>query len=253
MPDRAIACGADGDDRKILVRRLQLLQARDVGRLAFQPFEQTRQPGADAVDVIGRDLHRGSLASSKNLEAPPMTIEALRTPEERFAHLPDFAYPPQYVDDLPGYEGLRAAYVDTGPRNAQHAMPVPARRAFVELPVPTHDPGVRRARLPRRRARLLWLRPLRQAGERRGLQFSLSSQFRAAAGRAAEPRAHHARRAGLGRAHRIDVADRRRVPSAARTTDRDEHRARGGHCADCRDSSRGARTAPRIPISQSAS
>jgi haloalkane dehalogenase len=49
-----------------------------------------------------------------------MTLEALRTPEERFAHLPDFAYPPQYVDDLPGYEGLRAAYVDTGPRNAQH-------------------------------------------------------------------------------------------------------------------------------------
>jgi len=49
-----------------------------------------------------------------------MTIEALRTPEERFAHLPDFAYPPQYVDDLPGYEGLRAAYIDTGPRNAQH-------------------------------------------------------------------------------------------------------------------------------------
>lgn len=49
-----------------------------------------------------------------------MTIEALRTPDERFAKLPDFAYPPQYVDDLLGYEGLRAAYVDTGPRNAQH-------------------------------------------------------------------------------------------------------------------------------------
>jgi haloalkane dehalogenase len=48
-----------------------------------------------------------------------MTIEALRTPEQRFANLPDFAYPPQYVDDLPGYEGLRAAYIDTGPRNAQ--------------------------------------------------------------------------------------------------------------------------------------
>jgi pimeloyl-ACP methyl ester carboxylesterase len=51
-----------------------------------------------------------------------MTIEALRTPEERFARLPDFAYPPQYVDDLPGYEGLRAAYVDTGTRNAEHTI-----------------------------------------------------------------------------------------------------------------------------------
>ena len=49
-----------------------------------------------------------------------MTIAALRTPAERFAHLPDFAYLPQYVDDLPGYEGLRAAYIDAGPRNAQH-------------------------------------------------------------------------------------------------------------------------------------
>lgn len=47
-------------------------------------------------------------------------VEALRTPGERFAKLPDFPYPPQYVDDLPGYEGLRAAYIDTGPRNAQH-------------------------------------------------------------------------------------------------------------------------------------
>jgi haloalkane dehalogenase len=47
-------------------------------------------------------------------------VEALRTPEERFASLPDFPYPPHYVDDLPGYEGLRAAYIDTGPSNAQH-------------------------------------------------------------------------------------------------------------------------------------
>jgi hypothetical protein len=47
-----------------------------------------------------------------------MTIDALRTPEERFVDLPDFSYPPQYLDDLPGYEGLRAAYVDTGPRGA---------------------------------------------------------------------------------------------------------------------------------------
>ena len=51
-----------------------------------------------------------------------MTLEALRTPEERFANLPDFAYPPQYVDDLPGYEGLRAAYIDAGPRNAQQVF-----------------------------------------------------------------------------------------------------------------------------------
>lgn len=48
-----------------------------------------------------------------------MTIAAVRTPEERFSNLPDFDYPVYYVDDLPGYEGLRAAYVDTGPQDAE--------------------------------------------------------------------------------------------------------------------------------------
>lgn len=47
-----------------------------------------------------------------------MTIEALRTPEERFANLPDFDFPVGYVDDLPNYEGLRIAYVDAGPKDA---------------------------------------------------------------------------------------------------------------------------------------
>jgi haloalkane dehalogenase len=45
-------------------------------------------------------------------------IEALRTPDERFADLPGFSYAPSYVEDLPGYEGLRAHYVDAGPADA---------------------------------------------------------------------------------------------------------------------------------------
>jgi haloalkane dehalogenase len=47
-----------------------------------------------------------------------MTIEALRTPDDRFANLPDFDFPVGYVDDLCGYEGLRIAYVDAGPKDA---------------------------------------------------------------------------------------------------------------------------------------
>jgi hypothetical protein len=35
------------------------------------------------------------------------TIEALRTPDERFANLPGWNYTPRYTDTLPGYEGLR--------------------------------------------------------------------------------------------------------------------------------------------------
>ncbi|MEO1044366.1 MAG: haloalkane dehalogenase [Pseudomonadota bacterium] len=51
-----------------------------------------------------------------------MTIKALRTPEERFANLPDFDYPVGYVDDLAGYEGLRIAYVHAGPEDAEHTF-----------------------------------------------------------------------------------------------------------------------------------
>lgn len=46
--------------------------------------------------------------------------DVLRTPEERFVDLPDFAYHPVYVDDLKGFEGLRMSYVDEGPQEARH-------------------------------------------------------------------------------------------------------------------------------------
>ena len=44
-----------------------------------------------------------------------MAIPALRTPDDRFHGLPDFPYESRYVDDLPGYEGLRMAFLDEGP------------------------------------------------------------------------------------------------------------------------------------------
>jgi pimeloyl-ACP methyl ester carboxylesterase len=42
-------------------------------------------------------------------------MQILRTPDERFAAVPGFDRPVRHVDDLPGYEGLRTAVVDTGP------------------------------------------------------------------------------------------------------------------------------------------
>lgn len=51
-----------------------------------------------------------------------MTIAALRTSENRFENLPDFDYPVHYADDLPGYEGLRAAWVDAGPHDADRVF-----------------------------------------------------------------------------------------------------------------------------------
>ena len=43
-------------------------------------------------------------------------LDALRTPDERFSDLPDFPWTPRYIDDLPGYEGLRCAVIDEGPK-----------------------------------------------------------------------------------------------------------------------------------------
>ena len=46
-------------------------------------------------------------------------MDALRTPDERFAGLPGFAFAPRYVEALPG---LRMHYVDEGPRVAAHTF-----------------------------------------------------------------------------------------------------------------------------------
>jgi pimeloyl-ACP methyl ester carboxylesterase len=49
-------------------------------------------------------------------------MEVLRTPDSRFTDLPDFPYPPRYIDDLPGSPGLRLAYVDDGPADADRVF-----------------------------------------------------------------------------------------------------------------------------------
>ncbi|MEL6258856.1 MAG: hypothetical protein AAFQ67_07355 [Pseudomonadota bacterium] len=51
-----------------------------------------------------------------------MTIDALRTPDDRFEALPGWSYKPNYLDDLPGYEGLRVHYVDEGPEDADRVF-----------------------------------------------------------------------------------------------------------------------------------
>ena len=51
-----------------------------------------------------------------------MTLEAVRTPDERFSGLPDYDYQPNYVDDLPGYEGLRVHYLDEGLKSADQVF-----------------------------------------------------------------------------------------------------------------------------------
>lgn len=63
-----------------------------------------------------------SLRDAPEPESPAMpnasSIPNLRTPEERFGLLPGLPWTPRYVDDLPGYEGLRMARIDEGPEDA---------------------------------------------------------------------------------------------------------------------------------------
>jgi pimeloyl-ACP methyl ester carboxylesterase len=49
-------------------------------------------------------------------------MNALRTPDERFAPLPAFPWRPHHLDDLRGYEGLRMHYLDEGPRDAREVF-----------------------------------------------------------------------------------------------------------------------------------
>ena len=49
-------------------------------------------------------------------------MDCLRTPDERFAHLPDYPFAAHYLDDLPGIEGARVHcvhYLDEGPADAE--------------------------------------------------------------------------------------------------------------------------------------
>ncbi len=43
----------------------------------------------------------------------------LRTPDDRFAALPDFDFDPRYTSSLSGFEGLRVHWVDDGPEDAE--------------------------------------------------------------------------------------------------------------------------------------
>lgn len=51
-----------------------------------------------------------------------MTLEAKRTPDERFENLPGYEFTPNYTDTLPGYEGLRVHYIDEGPKHAEQVF-----------------------------------------------------------------------------------------------------------------------------------
>jgi len=49
-------------------------------------------------------------------------MDILRTPEERFANLPGFAFAARHLEDLRGYGGIRIHYLDQGPRDSKQVF-----------------------------------------------------------------------------------------------------------------------------------
>ncbi|MEM1082131.1 MAG: alpha/beta fold hydrolase, partial [Pseudomonadota bacterium] len=71
-------------------------------------------------------------------------IQSIRTPDARFADLPDYPFTPHYIDDLPGFVGLRGHYIDAGPTDAEdvflclHGEPTWSYLYRKMIPVFTH-------------------------------------------------------------------------------------------------------------------
>ena len=88
----------------------------------------------------------------------------LKTPPERFADLPGFAWRAHSRADLPDYSGLSMSYLDEGPANAPvflclHGQPT---WSYLYRRMIPHFPGGRRSR---RRAGLFRFRPLHKPAE----------------------------------------------------------------------------------------
>jgi hypothetical protein len=61
MPNRAVAGVADRAFWELVLRRLQFLQADDVGRSLIEPAQKYGEPAVDPIDIEGRDLHGASI------------------------------------------------------------------------------------------------------------------------------------------------------------------------------------------------
>ncbi len=72
---------------------------------------------AEACSAVLQDFFQGRREAQRRL-SQPVREDAVRTPEARFADLPDYPWAPNYLSDLPALHGLRLHYLDEGPRDA---------------------------------------------------------------------------------------------------------------------------------------
>lgn len=77
---------------------------------------QTAVQGGVLADEAA-ELLRGFF-KERRVNPHPLREDALRTPDDRFQHLPGYPWQPNYLSDLPALGGWRMHYLDEGPRNA---------------------------------------------------------------------------------------------------------------------------------------
>jgi len=107
MPDGAITGRADLRCREFLVRRLQLLQARDIRRGIPEPGQQIGEASVDAVDVVGRDPHASSSRSGNRAQGVTSNMARSATRTATTVPLPEWVAPQltQLVDAAPDGDG----------------------------------------------------------------------------------------------------------------------------------------------------
>lgn len=97
--------------------------AGSVVNLFEQPAlnHQTAVQGGVLADECGLALSAffRQRRETRRQQAQPVREDALRTPEARFADLPDYPWAPHYLSDLPTLDGLRLHYLDEGPADAR--------------------------------------------------------------------------------------------------------------------------------------
>jgi tRNA(adenine34) deaminase len=77
---------------------------------------QTQVTGGVLAEECGQLLK--DFFRPKRMNLHPLREDALRTPDEAFADLPDYPWQPRYLSDLPSIAGLRMHYLDEGDTNA---------------------------------------------------------------------------------------------------------------------------------------
>jgi tRNA(adenine34) deaminase len=77
------------------------------------------QPCGELLETFFRTRRDEARAGSV-----PLREDALRTPDDAFAGVPDYPWEPRYIADLAALAGLRMHYLDEGPREGGKAIPI---------------------------------------------------------------------------------------------------------------------------------